>query len=193
MELNQIIKSKALTGEINIADSAALPLFWAVAAFLTEGDLLLKNARSEHEPLSFLLKFQKLDIPFEVKGEDLRVWYTDLSDKPEAIFENSFQLQMVPLFLKLPFKVTITNIADDLRSPLSAFIKEAKRVGAKIRLRQSGILETSPSRIRSSRFLFTQDQEFDQALLLLALLSSGKSTLLSVAASHDWLQPFLVD
>jgi UDP-N-acetylglucosamine enolpyruvyl transferase len=171
MASNLTIKlNKPLTGQIDGDISSARPLFWAVATFISEGDLQILNARSETEPLDFLLKFQKLGIPFEVKENTLHVWHENLhfSNDHSVTLENSLQLQLIPLFLKLPFAVSVLGIGEDQSERVKSFVREAKRAGAKIKFSHSNTLTTEPSKIRAGRFLATEDESFNQALVLLA-------------------------
>lgn len=191
MEQNLTFKYEGqLKGEIDSATSGALPLFWAVAAVLTGGDIIIKNARSDTEPLNFLTKFQKLNIPFEVHENDLHIWFEEWEDKRKVEMENSFNLILVPLFLKLPFETVVSNIHSDLSEQLKLFIKEAKRLGANMKL-EGSTLTVLPSKIRAGRLSFTQNENFNQALLLLSLLSKGKSTLLQADPQKDWIKKFI--
>jgi len=189
--LNQTTSLKKIGDEVDIPVSVAPPLFWAVAAFITEGDTVLKEARSETEPLAFLTKFQQLGVPFEVQGNDLHVWYESPSRQGELVMENSFSLCLVPFFLKFPFPITVTNISEGLMSSLEAFIKEARMVGANIAMADKTTLKIEPSRIKAGRYAWQGDNEVNQALLLLSLLARGKSIFLGVSKKYDWLEFFV--
>ncbi|MFH1896125.1 MAG: hypothetical protein ABH814_01450 [bacterium] len=193
MALNLTTSAKKISDEVDIPASAAPPLFWAVAAFVTEGDVVLRQARSETEPLGFLTKFQQLGVPFEVQGNDLHVWYEAPLSQSELSLENSFSLCLVPLFLKFPFPITISNISDSLLPSLEAFVREARRVGADVKITDLNVLKVAPSKIKAGRFAFNRDNEVSQALLLLSFLSRGKSTFLGVPSKNpDWVEFFNV-
>lgn len=185
-------KAVKLTGEIDVSLSSASPLFWVVAAYITEGDVVLKNARSETNPLDFLPKLQKVGIPFEVQENDLHVWFEALEQGKNKEFDNSLEVSLLPLYLKLPFNVTVNNISEHAIPKATDFIKEAKRVGANVKLTGTSVF-CSTSKIRSGRYAWQENNEQNQALLLLSLLARGKSTFLCVSHEFDYLKPFITN
>jgi len=192
MVSNLTINKSKVSDRVDMQETSAPPLFWAAACFITEGDVILKEARSETEPLAFLIKFQQLGIPFEMRGNDLHLWYELPQGSQELVLDNSFSLCLVPLFLKFPFPVTACNISEFFLPGLESFIKEARRVGANIRMEGGNTVKVKPSRIRAGRFAWQDDNEVNQALVLLSLLARGKSTFLGVPQKFDWVEFFAI-
>lgn len=166
-----------------IPASAIESLFWASAAVMSFGDLIIKAAPKERL-VSFLSKLTTLGAHYEFDHENLRVWQDEghlLSPLDFEITKKMPLYDFLPVLVPIMLKAQGTSHIRGIRLEEETYIKDLNLFNAKI---INGEL-TGPAFLKGSKVALT-DFSGGLAVILAALGANGRSEILEAEKVTDY-------
>lgn len=145
-----------------------------VASAITGGNILIKNAVSEHLS-SLISKLQEMDVLIKEEDEGIRVIgpkklkATDIKTLPHPGFPTDMQSQITALMLCAEGGSVITETVFENRF---MHVEEFRRMGAKIKIEGKSMFIEGPSQLQGAEVAAT-DLRAAAALILAGLRSEG--------------------
>jgi len=145
-----------------------------VAAAITEGNVLIENAMSEHLR-SVISKLEEMDVEIIEESGGLRVIgprkivATDIKTLPHPGFPTDMQSQMMALMLRSTGTSVITETVFENRF---MHVEEFRRMNANIKIEGRSVIIDGPSRLQGAEVAAT-DLRAAAALILAGLISEG--------------------
>ncbi len=163
---------------------------WIVAAAITNGELLIKNAIPHHMQ-QILNYFKKLNLYVEVRGDDLfvpkgqilkclRNVRGDIDKVPDQPWPG-FPVDLIPQILVLALEAEGSiKIFSNMYETQLFFIEELQRMGASVIMANPHqVITFGPSRFHGATVTAPSILQCAHALLLAALAAEGSTTILN--------------